>query len=68
MKKNPVKLQADFLSEADAAFNILMEWDDDTPEPKQGFLEEKALHMMCGAPSIEQLGISVTYSLYGGFE
>lgn len=45
MKKDQKKLKAEFLAEAEKAFDELMVWDQNTPEPDLGQIEEIVLKL-----------------------
>ena len=45
MKKNQEKLKAEFLAEAEALFDELMAWDEETPKPNLTQIEDVVLQL-----------------------
>lgn len=45
MKKNQEKLKAEFLAQAEALFDELMAWDEDTPRPNLTQIEDVVLQL-----------------------
>ena len=54
MKKNRKKVKAEFLAEAEALFDQLMEWDEHTSKPDMTQIEEIVLQLrqqLAGSPA-----------------